>query len=122
VGSERHSPWSALDGTCFYLGRSIESAFQIALLDVQGKSLAPLFTSREAASPFLLRAPAGVELLELAADDLRAKEEWLTAAAAQGGELLAVDPDPLSLEPTGALPLDAAQAYVLSHRRATACL
>lgn len=116
------SPWEALDGPLLYLGRPVEGAFQIALLHSRTGTLAPLLTSERAGRPFLRKAPAGVVLLALSADDLRAKEEWLRAALSQGATIAAFDPDPLTLSAKAALPLDRALAYIISHRRQTACL
>ena len=60
------------------------------------------------------------ELLTLAGDDLRAREEWLRAVLAAGAARVAFDPlpgAPLEGELTAAL-----LAEVLSHKRGLACL
>jgi hypothetical protein len=116
------SMWDALDDGWRYLGRPLVGVADVATLTREGVRFAPLFLSEEAAWPFLAGARSGIELLEVPADDLRAKEEWLRAARDQGAETVAVDPDPVTLAPRTAFPVERGLWYVLSHKRDTACL
>ncbi|HEX7004047.1 MAG TPA: hypothetical protein VF168_07660 [Trueperaceae bacterium] len=91
-----------------------------------GQALALAFTSEEAAAPFIAAAPPGIELLTVAAEDHRAKEEWLRALIEQGVSTLVFDP-PLgafadATRSTPSIGVQTALGYILSHRRATACL
>lgn len=61
------------------------------------------------------------QVTESAADDWRAKEELLRAAALAGCTRLELDPD-LDLRAAQTLDLARAIAYAASHRRASACL
>ncbi|MEX2541510.1 MAG: hypothetical protein WD314_06860 [Trueperaceae bacterium] len=116
------SMWDVLDGDWLYLGRPLEGVLDVATLVGQAGRVAPLFGDEASGEPFRAKGPAGLELLPVAAADLRGKEEWLRAALAQGATEIAFDPDPVSLAPTLAFPIDKGLWYVLSHRRETACL
>jgi hypothetical protein len=120
--SADHTVWLALDDPWHYLGRPLEGVLDLALLNGPRGRFAPAFTQREAARAFLPHTPLGVELLEIAADDLRAKEEWLEVALAEAAGTIAFDPDPQTLEPSAELPTEQALWYIRSHLRATACL
>jgi hypothetical protein len=62
-----------------------------------------------------------LRLLELAADDLRAREEWLRAVHAAGAARVAFGPDPDASD-MGAFELTGALlAEVLGHKRGLAC-
>lgn len=145
MNKQVRSAWDALDGEWHYLGRRVTGGFDIATLipgrrqhgatreqvsrsapEKAGEPLAPAFTSRAAAREFVATAPAGVELLSVAADDLRAKEEWLRALISQGTRTLVFDPLPGSLDAASgsgaAIATHLALGYILSHRRASACL
>ena len=114
--------WDALDSAWFYPGRERGDGFAIAVLSLPEGAAAPLFTSAAMASTLLSRAEPGTELLEIPAADWRAKEEWLRAAIAQECAIVAADLDARSLEPAATLDLELALGYVLSQKRATACL
>ncbi len=63
-----------------------------------------------------------VRLIELDADDLRAREEWLRAVLDAGAARVAFDLDPATATP-GTFELTAALlAEVLGHKRGLACL
>ena len=64
---------------------------------------------------------AGLRLWSIGAGDWRGKEELLRAAADLGAVRLDLDPD-LGLEPAASGSLGRALAYVISHKRGTACL
>lgn len=140
--------WQALDGEWHYLGRRVRDGYDIATLvpgsragtpvqgqdpgagssppDVPREPLAPAFTSEVAAHEFVAAAPVGIELLTVIADDYRAKEEWLRALIEQGTRTLVFDPRPSALHSAAgsgaAIATHTALGYVLSHRRASACL
>lgn len=114
--------WDVLDGDWLYLGRPLEGVVDIVTVTGKTGRQAPLFGDDASGEPFRARGPAGLELLSVAAGDLRAKEEWLRAALAQGVTEVVFDPDPVSLSATVAFPADKALWYVLSHRRQSACL
>jgi hypothetical protein len=116
------SMWQVLDGGWHYLGRPLTGIADVATLSREGERFAPLFLSKESAQPFLAGSRSGIELLEVPADDLRAKEEWLRAALDQGALTVAVDPDQVTLAPRTAFPVERGLWYVLSHKRDTACL
>jgi hypothetical protein len=120
--NETVSMWDALDADWLYLGRPLAGIADVATLARQGERFVPLFLSEEAARPFRTGAHSGLELLEVPASDLRAKEEWLRAALDQGALTVAVDPDPLTLAPRTEFRVERALWYVLSHKRDTACL
>jgi len=84
-----------------------------------------VFTSTQAAERHRVTLEgvpvAGLRLASIAADDWRGKEELLRAAADLGADRLDLDPD-LGLEPAAQASLDRALAYVVSHKRGTACL
>lgn len=132
--------WDALDGGWLYLGRPVAGGFDIATLRPgsaltsanrrtgarQREPLAAAFTSAEAATRFVAEVPLGLELLSIEADDFRAKEEWLRALIEQGASTLVFDPTPGSLPDAASsstsITVHTALGYILSHRRATACL
>ena len=126
--------WDALEGDWYYLGRPVPGGFDIATLRPAGAAakggragaaVAAAFTSEEAAAEFRAAAPDGIELLSVAADDQRAKEEWLRALVEQGARRLLFDPGPEALsDPEAASFVDVhtALGYILSFRRSTACL
>jgi hypothetical protein len=120
--NEAVSMWDALDADWLYLGRPLAGITDVAALAREGERFVPLFLSEAAARPFQARARPGLALLEVAAADLRAKEEWLRAALEQGALTVAVDPDPLTLAPRTEFQIERGLWYVLSHKRDTACL
>ncbi len=83
------------------------------------------FSSVDAAAAHLAALPDEVAASHRSwtadADDWRAKEELLRAAASLGARRLELDPD-LDLRPAAQLPLERAIAYVTSYKRSRACL
>lgn len=63
----------------------------------------------------------GVRLIELAADDLRAREEWLNAVLHAGAARVAFDLDPADATPATFELTGALLAEVLGHKRGLAC-
>ena len=140
--------WEALEGSWYYLGRPVAGGFDIATLVTakpaersnrsgsgrqanpsggsRGEVFATAFSAPEAARGFLAAAPPGIELLRVDAADLRAKEEWLRALVDQGTATLVFDPRPTAPEADRGTPMEiavhTALGYILSQRRATACL
>ena len=114
-------------------------------LDAGGRGFAPitwrddlglaamLFADRTAADGHvarLLRARSRggaakrptVRLVELGADDLRAREEWLTAVLHAGAARVAFDLDPAHATPATFELTGALLAAALGHKRGLACL
>ena len=140
--------WEALESSWYYLGRPVAGGFDIATLvtgepaersdrsgagrkknpagGARGEVFATAFSSPDAAREFLAAAPAGIELLRVEAADLRAKEEWLRALIEQGTSTLVFDPRPTAPEAdrgtSKEIAVHTALGYILSQRRATACL
>ncbi len=107
---------AALEQPVFYLGREVPGVLDVAVLDDPDERVLPLFTSRQRAEAHLAALPEGA-VDEVAADDYRAKEDLLRAAAAQGATGVVFD-----LENASRVPLARALAYILSFKREVACL
>jgi hypothetical protein len=113
-------------------------------LDAGGRGFAPitwrddlglagmLFADRAAAERQLARLKGArpragvtrrptVRLLELGADDLRAREEWLRAVLHAGAARVAFDLDPATATPAAFELTGALLAEVLGHKRGLAC-
>jgi hypothetical protein len=114
-------------------------------LDAGGRGFAPitwrddlglagmLFADRAAAERHLARLRGArrragaaerptVRLLELDADDLRAREEWLHAVLHAGAARVAFDLDPATATPATFELTGALLAEVLGHKRGLSCL
>jgi len=111
------SPLALLDGDWYFLGAQTQGCRRIALLSSGGgEPLGAVCTSRQAAHT--LANGAGLEVLEIRQDDLRAKEEWLEDVLGQGAERLLIDPG----EGERQVATEKALWYILSFKRQTACL
>lgn len=115
-------PWSRLEQSWYYLGRSLEGVLDVAVLETSGQRALPLFGSHEGAAPFLDAAPASLQVHELTPGDHRGKEELLRAALEQGATRVLFDPREGDLRSEDSVTIAQALWYILSMRRSSACL
>ena len=122
MSADTSAAWRLLDRDWYYLGLPADEGFAALQVVSGGSAAVPVYSDAERARALLGRAPSGVTVERLQADDLRAKEEWLRAALTAGAAELLADPAASTMEPAGTLPLRLALGYILSFRRETACL
>lgn len=108
-----------LDGPLYFLERSRPGVLDPALLRTETGHAALLFTTPDGAGAHLSALPA--ETVVSRADDLREKEELLTAVLARGAGDLWLDAPPGG-DPARTYPARRALEYVQSFKRQTACL
>ncbi len=110
-----------LDHPLYFLGRFYPSVLDPALLRVEGQRVALFFTGEEKAQVHLMNLPQNETVTVQCAADLRAKEELVTVALAQGAVELWLDAAPDG-EPVLTYPLAGARDYITSFKRQSACL
>jgi hypothetical protein len=103
-----------LDGDLFYLGKETEAGlFSMMLLETPTQKVLLVFTSEALAKKLVSEH----QVLRLAKDDPRAKEEFFRAAITAGATEVWVN----SLTPIIKIPTQQALDYVLSFKTETAC-
>lgn len=120
-----NAAYATLDGPLTAIVRDVpDTLAPLTATGPAGRALLA-FSSADAATAHLAALPselgASHRTWTAEADDWRAKEELLRAAASLGALRLELDPD-LELRPAAQLPLDRAIAYVTSYKRNHACL
>lgn len=111
-----------LDGPLFYLGREVRGVFDMLMVRQGNTKAVLLFSSEAQAAAHKAGRLKVLRVFKLAADDLRAKEEFCLAALAQGARTLWLDTAPGALKPKTHRDLHRALAYVRSFKNDTACL
>ena len=108
-----------LDGPLYFLERPHPGVLDPALLRTETGHAALLFTTPDGAGAHPSELPT--ETVVSRADDLREKEELLTAVLARGAGDLWLDAPPGG-DPAQTYPARRALEYVQSFKRQTACL